>query len=146
MIAGEATSCAMLVIAVVARKYAAQRSPTMDNAVTVPLKQWNLWDAGTLRGKQLGQLQSVSFPAVLINLTIVLPRHSAPGQPLIALIRDQSGDGVVAVGLTSTTTNVDKEEITTSIDLSKARAGEYFLATTHKQDQTAYHSPLPAKN
>ena len=56
----------------------------------------NLWDAGTIRGNQPGSLQSVSLPAALVRLTIILPRFSPPGQYAVAVTQDQNGNGVVA--------------------------------------------------
>lgn len=144
MIAAVAASCALVLIAVLTGRYAIQRTAPRDNSVAVS-QTVDLWDAGTVRGEQPGQLQSVSLPAARINLTIVLPQHSAPGQYLVAITRDQNGNGLVAEGLASTSTAGDKEQITTSIDLSKAQAGQYFLSTTHEQDQAAYYYPLQVK-
>jgi hypothetical protein len=45
----------------------------------------------------------------------VLPRHSAPGQYL------------------------------RNLDLRNAHAGQYFISTTHEQDQAAYYYPLQIK-
>jgi hypothetical protein len=121
-----------------------ERTPPAANTVAVS-ETVNLLDTGTVRGEQPGQLQSVSLPAALINLTIVLPRHSAPGQYLVAVTRDRNGNGVVVEGLTPATAKGDNEQITTSIDLSKAHAGQSFLSTTHEQDQAAYYYPLQIK-
>jgi hypothetical protein len=90
-------------------------------------------------------LQSVSLPAPLINLTIVLPRHSAPGQYLVAITRDQNGNGVVAEGLAATSEDGSQQQITAKLDLRSATAGQYFLSTTHEQDQAAYYYPLQIK-
>ncbi len=121
--------------------YTTRHTPPTDNAIAIS-QTVALWDAGPVRGAQPGQLQAVSLPAAHINLTIVLPRHSAPGQYLVAITRDQNGNGLVAEGLASTATTGNREQITTSIDLSKAQAGQYFLSTTHEQDQAAYYYPL----
>lgn len=144
MIAAVAASCAILVTGVFLGIYTTRHTPMTDNAIAVS-QTVNLWDAGTIRGEQPGQLQAVSLPAAHINLTIVLPRHSAPGQYLVAITRDQSGNGLIAEGLAPTSRTGDKEEITASIDLSKAQAGQYFLSTTHEQDQAAYYYPLQIK-
>jgi hypothetical protein len=144
VIAAAVTACAIIAIAFVAGRYAMERTPSVGNTLAVS-QTVNLWDAGTVRGEQPGQLQSVSLPAALINLTIVLPRHSAPGQYLIAITRDQNGNGVIAEGLALTAAGGEHELITTSIDLSKAHAGQYFLSTTHEQDQAAYYYPLQVK-
>lgn len=144
MIAAVAASCAILVAAVFVGIYTTRHTPPTENAIAVS-QTVDLWDAGTVRGEQPGQLQAVSLPAAHINLTIVLPRHSTPGQYLVAITRDQSGNGLIAEGLAPTSRTGDKEEITTSIDLSKAQAGRYFLSTTHEKDQAAYYYPLQVK-
>jgi hypothetical protein len=144
MIAAVAGSCAILVTAVLVGIYTTRHTPTTDNAIAVS-QTVDLWDAGTVRGEHPGQLQAVSLPAAHINLTIVLPRHSTPGQYLVAITRDQNGNGLIAEGLARTSRTGDKEEITTSIDLSKAQAGRYFLSTTHEKDQAAYYYPLQVK-
>lgn len=141
MIAAVGASCAILVTTVLVGILTSRHTPATDNAIAVS-QTVDLWDAGTVRGEQPGQLQAVSLPAARINLTIVLPRHSAPGQYLVAITRDQSGNGLVAEGLAPTAATGEKQQITTSIDLSKAQAGQYFLSTTHEQDQAAYYYPL----
>lgn len=144
VIATAAASCIILLVAMIVGKYAVRHTRTTDNAVAVS-QTVDLWDAGTVRGERPGQLQAVSLPAARINLTIVLPRHSAPGEYLVAITRDQSGNGVVAEGLAPTLTNGAKQQISANIDLSKAQAGQYFLSTTHEQDQAAYYYPLHIK-
>jgi len=143
VIAAAAASCALLVVAVLVGRYASQGRQTTENAVIS--QTVDLWDAGTVRGEQPGQLQSVSLPAAHIDLTILLPRHSAPGQYLVAITRDQNGNGVVAEGHAPTEAIGEKQQITTIIDLSKAQAGQYFLSTTHEQDQAAYYYPLQVR-
>jgi hypothetical protein len=64
---------------------------------------------------------------------------------LVAITRDQNGNGRVAQAFASTAANGEMEQITTSINLSKAHAGQYFLSTTHEQDQAAYYYPLEIK-
>jgi hypothetical protein len=105
-------------------------------------KPLNLWDAGTIRGEQPVQLQSVSLPAGLIKVTIILPRFSAPGRYAIAVTRDQNGNGVIAENSVVSVMSGDKEIVSLDLDLRKAKAGQYFLATTHEQDQAAYFYPL----
>ena len=105
----------------------------------------NLWDAGTIRGNQPGSLQSVSLPAALVRLTIILPRFSPPGQYAVAVTQDQNGNGVVAQRSAPATINGDHESVSVELDLRAAKAGAYFLATTHEQDQASYYYPLQIK-
>jgi len=105
----------------------------------------NLWDAGTIRGTQPGSLQSVSLPAALVRLTVILPRFSPPGQYALAVTQDQNGNGVVAQRTAPATANGDHESVSVELDLRSAKAGAYFLATTHEQDQASYYYPLQIK-
>jgi hypothetical protein len=105
----------------------------------------NLWDAGTIRGNQLGSLQSVSLPAAFVRLTIILPRFSPAGQYAVAVTQDQNGNGIVAQRTAPATANGDHESVSVELDLRTAKAGAYFLATTHEQDQASYYYPLQIK-
>jgi hypothetical protein len=105
----------------------------------------DLLNTGTYRGEQPGQLQSVVLPAAPVRLTIVLPRFSSPGQYLVAVTRDQSGNGVIAEGITSAAADNGQEKVSVDLDLRSTKAGAYFLSTTHEQDQAAYYYPLQIK-
>ena len=107
-------------------------------------KLWICRMQAHIAGEQPGQLQSVICP----------PRRWAddysspiqpPGQYLVAVTRDQSGNGVIAEGLASTVANGRHQQITADVHLRNARAGQYFLSTTHEQDQAAYYYPLQIK-
>jgi len=106
----------------------------------------DLWNTGTYRGEQPGELQSVSLPSAPVRLTIILPRFSSPGQYLVAVTRDQSGNGVVAEGFASAGVRNGQETLSVDLDLRSAVAGAYFLSTTHEQDQAAYYYPLQIKD
>ena len=108
-------------------------------------KTVDLWNAGTYRGEQPGQLQSVELPAAVVRLTVVLPRFSPAGQYLIAVTRKEDGTGLVAEGLAATTAAGQQEKVSVALDLRKVNAGAYFLSTTHEQDQAAYYYPLQIK-
>ncbi len=105
----------------------------------------DLWNAATYRGQQPRQLQSGLLPAARIHLTIILPRFSQAGQYLVAVTRDQNGNGVVAEGAAATTASGTQERVIVDLDLRGARAGAYFLSTTHEQDKAAYYYPLQIK-
>ena len=112
-------------------------------ALAQPVSQTvDLWNAGTDRGEQPGQLQSVELPATVVRLTVILPRFSPSGQYLIAVTRKEDGTGLVAEGLASTVAVGEKENASVTLDLRKVTAGAYFLSTTHEQDQAAYYYPL----
>lgn len=108
-------------------------------------KTVDLWNAGTYRGEQPGQLQSVELPASVVRLTVILPRFSPSGQYLIAVTRKEDGTGVVAEGLAPTVAAGRQEKVSVALDLRNATGGAYFLSTTHEQDQAAYYYPLQIK-
>jgi hypothetical protein len=114
------------------------------NEVVIP-QTVNLWDAGAFRGDQPGQLQSVSLPAALVNVTVILPRFSEPGRYVVAVTRDQRGNELLAQGEANATDNQSRKEVSVLLDLRKSKPGSYFLATTHEKDQASYYYPLQIK-
>ena len=102
----------------------------------------DLWNAATYRGQQPGQLQAVLLPAARVHLTIILPRFSLAGQYLVAVTRDQNGNGVVGEGTAATVASGSQQKVSVDLDLRSVKTGAYFLSTTHEQDQTAYYYPL----
>lgn len=119
-----------------------QETMAFANPVT---KTVDLWNAGTNRGEQPRQLKSVELPAAIVRLTVILPRFSPSGQYLIAVTRKEDGTGVVAEGLAPTVASGQQEKVSVALDLRNAKAGAYFLSTTHEQDQAAYYYPLQIK-
>lgn len=145
LVFGLASAC-LIVIAglIVWTRYEMHLRQTVAIAKPVP-KTVDLWSTGTYRGEQPGQLQSVSLPAAPVRLTIILPRFSSPGQYLVAVTRDQSGNGVIAEGFASASASNGQERVSLDLDLRRTKAGAYFLSTTHEQDQAAYYYPLRIK-
>jgi hypothetical protein len=128
------------IVITVARYGMRRKLPSAELAVQS--ETVNLWDAGTIRGNQPGSLQAVSLPPALVRVTIILPRFSPPGQYAVAVTQDQNGNGVVAERTSPATANGDHESVSVELDLRAAKAGAYFLATTHEQDQASYYYPL----
>lgn len=131
------------VIITVARNGMHQQTSSTDLAVRS--ETVNLWDAGTIRGNQPGSLQSVSLPAAVVRVTIILPRFSPPGLYSVAVTQNGNGNGVVAQKSASATINDDQESVSVELDLRAVKAGAYFLATTHAQDQASYYYPIQIK-
>jgi hypothetical protein len=61
----------------------------------------------------------------------VLPRHSAPGQYLVAITRDQNGNGVVSEGLAATS-----EKLETS-----SRSQQISISEVQRRDNTSSRRP-----
>jgi len=137
-------ACALVVVGALIAYRAVQKSPTTANTAIIS-QTVNLWDAGTVRGEQPGALQSVSLPPAPVRLKIILPRFSPAGRYGIAVTRDQSGTEVLAQATADTIAEGQQETLSVNLDLHRATAGAYFLATTHEQDQAAYYYPLQIK-
>jgi hypothetical protein len=141
-----AAVCCCLIVAVfvvLAHRGANMPHPVADMAA-VP-ETLDLWNAGTLRNGQPIPLQSVTLSAALVKVTIILPRYSEPGRYAVAVMRDQTGNDLVAQSSATATGNGDREEISVDLDLRKSKPGAYFLSTTHEQDQASYYYPLQIK-
>ena len=91
VLAFAAASCLVVAVALISMVRDKVRKPPFEANTAVVSETVNLWDAGTLRGQQPSPLQSVSLPATLVRVKIVLPRFSAPGQYEVAVTRDQAG-------------------------------------------------------
>lgn len=102
----------------------------------------DLFNAGSYRGDQPAPLQSVSLPAALVKVTVVLPRYSTPGQYVVAVTEDQSGSNPVAKGIGPAVSDGSRELVTVTLDLRSATTGPHFLSTTREQDQASYYYPL----
>jgi len=137
-------ACIILVAGLIGWWRYQSRERMLANAAPVA-ETVNLWNAATYRGQQPGQLQSVELPASLVHLTIILPQFSLAGQYLVAVTRDQNGNGLVAEGTAAAAGSGAQEKVTVDLNLRSVKGGAYFLSTTHEQDQAAYYYPLQIK-
>jgi hypothetical protein len=137
-----AVCCCLIVAAFVVLARRGAEMPHQVASVAAIPQTVDLWKAGTLRNGQPSPLQSVTLPAALVKVTIILPRYSEPGQYAVAVTRDQTGNDLLAHGSAAATKNGDREEVSLDLDLRKSQPGSYFLSTTHEQDQASYYYPL----
>ena len=135
-------SCLVIIAVVLLIARSSFQKQSLANNMAVVVRTVNLWDAGTLRGAQPGTLQSVSLPADIVRVTVILPRFSPAGKYLVAVTRSQNGEGLLAEGQAVSATSGDQERVSVELDLRSAKAGQYFLSTTHEQDQASYYYPL----
>ena len=141
MLATAVASCVVIAGIITVVRYELQKHSLAKNSAVLA-ETVNLWDAGSLRGQQPGQLQSVSLSAARVRLTIILPRFSAPGQYVVAVSHDSNGSGLISEAVATTIHSGQKEAISVDLDLRRTHAGQYYLSTTHEQDQTSYYYPL----
>jgi hypothetical protein len=134
--------CLLLVVGVV--WISGRRSRDFQPApnVAVVYRTLDLSNAGSYRGDQPAPLQSVSLPAAVVKVTVVLPRYSTPGQYVVAVTRDKSGSDPVAKGIGVAVADGSRELVTVTLDLRSAAVGPHFLSTTREQDQASYYYPL----
>ena len=109
----------------------------------------DLFDSGTFRGADvdsLTPLNKVTLPAEIVNLTVVLPRFSDEGIYKLNVSTDKQGKNIVASG-SGNAGQVDagKVILPVTLDLRKAKAGSYFLATVRGTDNGTYYYPLQIK-
>lgn len=117
-----------------------ENGPTPN--VAAAIRTVDLFNAGSYRGDQPAPLQSVSLPAALVKVTVILPRYSTPGQYVVAVTEDQSGSKPVAKGIAPSVSDGPRELVSVTLDLRSATTGPHFLSTTREQDQASYYYPL----
>jgi hypothetical protein len=146
-----AVGCCLLIVAAfaVVSWHGTNTPHPVDNMAAIP-ETIDLSNAGTLRGlpansAEPSPLQSVSLPAALVKVTIILPRYSRLGQYTVAVTRDQTVNDPLAHGDAAANDSGDQEEVSVDLDLRKSKPGAYFLSTTHEQDQASYYYPLQIK-
>jgi hypothetical protein len=146
-----AVGCCLLIVAsfVVVGWHGKNTPHPIDNMAAIP-ETIDLSNAGTLRSlssnsAEPSPLQSVSLPAALVRVKIILPRFSRPGQYTVAVTRDQTVNDPLAHGNAAANGGGDQEEVFVDLDLRQSRPGAYFLSTTHEQDQASYYYPLQIK-
>jgi hypothetical protein len=106
----------------------------------------NLFDVPTRRGgggdEEAVPLQEVTLPAGLVHLAITLPRFSENGKYQIQVLRDRTGQGIVATGFGDAEESNGRVSVTVTLDLRNAKSGTYFLATVRGSDNGTYYYPL----
>ncbi|MBN9616946.1 MAG: hypothetical protein J0G35_15400 [Acidobacteriales bacterium] len=134
-------SCLLVavVFVVLSRRRGTQEQVAGVTAISQTL---DLWNTGTFRGEQSGQLQVVLLPAALVKAKIILPRYSEPGRYDVAVTRDKEGRDLLAHGNGVAIGTGDRKEVSVYLDLRRSQPGSYFLSTTHEQDQASYYYPL----
>ena len=142
--------CLLIVAAFVVVSWRGANTPRPSDNMAAISETIDLSNARTLRGlpsnsAEPSPLQSVSLPAALVKVRIILPRFSRLGQYTVAVTRDQSVNDPLAHGEAAANGGGDREEVSVDLDLRKFKPGFYFLSTTHEQDQASYYYPLQIK-
>jgi hypothetical protein len=97
---------------------------------------------GTYRGDQPASNPPLYLPAALVNLELVLPRLSQPGEYYIMVAADKNGLNRVACA-TGTAAGADpRTVVNVSLDLRSAKPGNYVLSTQLQGEDAPYTYPL----
>jgi hypothetical protein len=140
---GLAAAC--LLIAVLVFRGWVQRVPEQTVA-TIPAKRTiDLSDVDANRGaaESGSHIQVGDLPPTFVELKVILPRFSRPGNYRIAICRERSADSAVADAKGLAISDGSREFVTVIVDLTKARKGQlYWLSTTHEQDDASYYFPI----
>jgi hypothetical protein len=107
----------------------------------------DLFDHGTVRGgSEPSPLDAVSLPSSVVHLRLILPRFSDPGSYTVAVSKDKDGTDIVARGSGMTVAAGPRLRLEVALDLRRAQAGSYFLATVRESDNGTYYYPLKVQN
>src|SRR5580658_672996 len=87
VLAAAAVCCCLIVAAFVVLARRGADAPHQAVNMAAISETVDLWNAGTLRNGQPSPLQSVTLPAALVKVTIILPRYSEPGRYAVAVMR-----------------------------------------------------------
>lgn len=104
----------------------------------------DLANAVTARGSSdaATPIEEVTLPTAVVRLSVALPHFSEDGRYAILVSTDRIGKDVVAEGFGTATKDGNNINVSTTLDLRKARPGAYFLATVRGSDNGTYYYPL----
>lgn len=104
----------------------------------------DLSNAVTARGVNdaLTPVNEVTLPASVVRLSVTLPHFSQSGRYALLVSSDRNGKNLVAEGLGNAVQVGNDVNLQSTLDLRKAKAGAYFLATVRGSDNGTYYYPL----
>jgi hypothetical protein len=132
---------ASLLIAVVLRFSEKPLLPTSSRKeAALSERTVNLWDKGTLRGEEPGEV-NIKLPQSQMQLHVILPRLSEPGRYTIGIAHDKAGKNLAeATGVAVASGR--HENVTVTLDLRSIQPGVYFLTTTREDEKASYYYPV----
>jgi hypothetical protein len=89
----------------------------------------DLTNIGTTRGAAETDTSIGRLPRRLDEIHLTLPRFSASGRYVVAVLESRSENTAVALGSATTQGADDHQTVIVTLDLSEARPGRYFLGT-----------------
>lgn len=102
----------------------------------------DLSTSSTTRGGEAKQVPVIRLPRKQDKLTLLLPLFSEQGQYSVQVLADQSQPEAVAIAHGTAAQAGKTTTLKVMLDLSNAKPGIYYLATTHESDEAAYYYPI----
>jgi hypothetical protein len=115
-------------------------SPFQTKEVALAERTINLWDRGTVRGEEQGDM-NVTLPKSRIKLHVILPRLSESGRYTIGIAHDRFGKNLVE-GAAIAVASGPQESVIVTLDLRSIERGVYFLSTTREAEKASYYYPV----
>ena len=102
----------------------------------------DLSEYGTPRGEETVYVPDLSLPAALVELELILPRLSDPGNYFVMVAPDRSGQNRIACAKAVAMGNDPRTLLTVTLDLRSAKPGKYILSTEREGEGGPYFYPL----
>ena len=102
----------------------------------------DLSEYGTPRGEETVYVPDLSLPAALVELELILPRLSDPGNYFVMVAPDKSGQNRIACAKAVAVGNDPRTLLTVTLDLRSAKPGKYILSTEREGEGGPYFYPL----
>ena len=102
----------------------------------------DLSEYGTPRGEETVSVPDLSLPPALVELELILPRLSDPGNYFVMVAPDKSGQNRIACAKAVAAGNDPRTLLTVTLDLRSAKPGKYILSTEREGEGGPYFYPL----
>ena len=149
-IAAIAILCAAcLIVGFVVAKYwnrqnpAASNPPAGQQASAVIDRTLDLTNYGTFRGaEEQPPKPPLNLPAAMLHVNLILPRFSESGPYTIIVVAGREGTNRIAYATGNATLVGDQTKLTVTLDLRRAKPGNYVLLTELSGQDDWYSYPL----
>lgn len=116
------------------------------DAQVAAAQTFDLSELGATRGEDAHQVPTFHLPRKQAQLTLILPYFSDGGPYLVQVLANKVQPHAVAEASGTATQTGKATVLKVVLDLSHAKPGLYYLATTHASDEAAYYYPVEIAN
>lgn len=138
-----ASLCVFVIIGSLSwRSHTKSVTQSVFDATVVPVRI-DLSLEGTPRGHESeGTPSASSLPRRLVNLDIILPYFSQPGEYRVAVTKGRDSDSIQVEQPAAAEAQSSRTELRVTIDLRQVARGTYYLSTIRSADGTVNFYPL----